>query len=318
MYGMISDVQLACQASYGTSNVVSLTQIPVTKENLELKIGQLLDPAMYGRYAESPRYAGPRTVAGQLDVVPMPAFLGKLLYGVCGSDSVTFAGSLATHRFRPLNTVDWDGNTALPPYSLLVNRDVGSAFLYFDLAMNDLNLDFANGQLLKATLGLIGGKYADASKVAPVFPAEKEWTWDTFSASYGGQGLSVRKGSIKLVNNLETIFLLGNSLYPAYIKRKGPVQVTGQLTLQFNANSLMGDFFTQSQPGRQLLLNFFSSVQGSASLLVDLPQTRLMAWKPYITGPGALEVPVDLVGEYNTTSSYQLQYTVTNTVAAYP
>jgi hypothetical protein len=319
MYGLLSDVQLAGQSSFGTLNVSSLRTVPVTKESLALSIAQQLDPAMYGRFGESPRYSGKRDPAGALDFVPLPTFFGTLLYAACGRDSVTSGAGIQTHKFRPLDVADWDANIALPPFSILVNRDVGSAALYYDMAANELNLDVANGELVKGSIGWIGGKYADNAKVAAVFPAaEKEWTWDTFSASYGGQPLNMRKFSLKLLNDLEAIFWLGNSVYPALIKRKGAVKVSGQFTLQFQTYSHFYDFSVQSQPGRQLLLNFLSTVASPSLLKLDLPQTRLMKYAPAIAGPGVLDVAVDYVGEYNVGSSYQLEWTLTNTQAQYP
>lgn len=317
-YGMLGDVGVAGQASYGTSNVASLRTIPVVKESLVLDINQLLDPALYGRFGESPRYSGGRSVVGALDFVPMPTFLGTMFYAALGVDTVSFVGSVATHRMKPLNTADWDSTAALPPFSVLVNRDVGSSMLYYDLCATELKLDVANGNFVMGTVNWIGGKYADAAKVAPSFPVEKEWTWDTFSASYGGQPWNVRKLSLGIKNNLETIFWLGNSVYPAQIRRKSHAQISGQVTLQFQSNSLMADFFIQSQPNRQLLLNFLSVVASPASLKLDIPAFRWMKWPPQITGPGALEVTADWVGEYNTTSSYAFEATMQNTIAAYP
>src|SRR5579862_106407 len=108
MYGMLGDVQIAGQSSFGTLNVTSLRAIPVTKESMALDIDQILDAAMYGRFAESPRYSGKESVKGALDFIPLPTFLGTLLYAVCGQDSVTSGAGIQTHVLRPLNSADWD------------------------------------------------------------------------------------------------------------------------------------------------------------------------------------------------------------------
>lgn len=318
MYGMLSDVALAGQSSFGTSNVASLRTIPIKTENIELTIEQKLDPALLGRFAESPRYSGKRTVAGNLTFLPQPTFLGTLLYAALGQESSTLAASLYNHVMRPRNTADWDASAALPPFSALVNRDVTSSMLYFDLCATDLSLDFANGEIISGQIGWMGGRFVDNAKVGASFPTEKEWTWDTFSASYGGQPLNVRKGNIKIVNNLEQIFWMGNSVYPAIIKRKSHVQVTGQLTLQFQTFSHFYDYFKDSQTGSKLALNFLSTVASPAILKIEMPQTRIMKYPPAITGPGALEVAMDYVAEFNVASSTQLEVTLTNTMPAYP
>jgi hypothetical protein len=315
---MLGDLGVAGQSSYGTLNVTSLRTVPIVKETLALGIDQLLDPSLYGRFGESPRYSGRRSVSGAIDFVPMPTNMGTMFYAALGVDTVSFVGSVATHKFKPLNTADWDSTAALPPFSILVNRDVGSSMLYYDLCATGLKLDIANGEFVKGTVDWIGGKYADNAKVAASFPVEKEWTWDTFSVSYGGQGMNVRKMTLEVKNNLETIFWLGNSVYPAQVKRKSHVQIMGSLTLQFQSNSHMADFFTQSQPERQVLVNFLSVVASPASLKLDIPSFRWMKWPPQITGPGALEVTADWVGAYNTTSSYAFEASLTNTLALYP
>ena len=317
MYGQLGSFQLAAQASLGTFNVSSLRAIPIVSENVKLSIDQLQEKGLYGRFAEAPRYNGKRSVAGKTDFEPFPSGLGAMLYAACGQVNTVSSGGMQCHKFRPLNTADWDPSAALPPISALIHRDVGSAMLYFDLQANMLTLDCANGELLKGSIDWVGGQYADNANVTASAPNETAWTWNQSSVSYDGAGLgNVRRFGIKLDNKIAAEFLIGNSVYPSMYKRTGAVEVSGDITLLFSSNSLMADFL--NQPGKQLAIHFLSSVSSPAALRIDIPNLRIKDYGPAISGPGLLELPLSWVADFAASSGYQLEFTLVNTTPAYP
>jgi hypothetical protein len=317
MYGQLGTVQIAAQASLGTSTVSSLRALPVVTENLKLSIDTLQEKSLYGRFAESPRYSGKRSVAGKMDFEPFPSGLGALLYAACGQVVTTSGTGIQTHKFRPLNTADWDESAALPPFSALIHRDVASAMLYSDLQANMLTLECVNGELLKGSVDWVGGQYADNAKAASSAPNEPAWSWNQVSVSYGGTALgNLRRFSVKLDNKVAAEYLFGNSVYPALFKRTGAVEVSGDMTLVFASNSLMADFL--NPPEKQLVVNFFSSVSSPAALRIDIPNLRIKDYGPAITGPGMLELPISWVADYAASSGYQLEFTLVNTSPSYP
>jgi hypothetical protein len=316
-YGQLGTLQLAAQSSYGTLNVSSLRALPLVSETLKFSIAQLQETGLYGRFGDGPRSNGLRSSAGRIAFEPMPGFLGTLLYAACGQVTTTSAGGVQTHRFRPRNTSDWDDSAALPPFTALVHRDVASAMAYYDLCADKLTLDAANGMLLKGTVDWVGANYSDAAKVAPAFPAESPWAWNQGSATYGGGALGgVRRFTLTQQNRLQPIYALGTASTPSAIKRSGAVNVTGQMTLLFQSNSMMADFL--AQPERQLLLNFQTTVASPAMLRVDVPNLRITDYGPAISGPGVIELPVSWAADFATGSGYQIEYTLTNTMPAYP
>ena len=316
-YGALGNVQLAVQNSYGTSNVASLYSFPIISENLTHTIDQLAEQGQYQRFGESPRRKGVAKSQGNIVFEPQPRVLGLMLYLVCGSRATTFTASVATHVFNPRNTSDWDDKVAVPAVTALVDRDVSCGQCYYDLCANGLTLEIENGSLLRATVEFIGGNFAHAAKVAPVFPAEQPFAWNTFSASYNAAGVgNWRSARVSIKNQLEPVYLLGDSGTPSLIKRTGFVQVEGEGTLLFASNSLMADFLTQTE--RRLVWNFLSDVASPAQVTIDFPAARITAYAPAINGLGQLELPVSFVGQYSVASGNAVRYAVVNTVAQYP
>jgi len=316
-YGQLGSVQLAAQSSYGALNVASLRALPVVSETLKHSIAQLQEAGLYGRFGDAPRTNGQRSSTGRISFEPLPGFIGTLLYAACGQVSTTSVAGAQVHRFRPRNTSDWDETAALPPFTALVHRDVASGMAYFDLCADKLALEAVNGALLKGSVDWVGGNYADQAMAAPAFPAEIPWAWNQSSLSYGGASLAaVRRFSITQNNRLQAVHVFGASATPAAVKRTGAVEVSGQMTLLFQSNSLMADFL--AQPERRLLLNFTSTVASPAALTIDIPNLRITDYTPAIGGAGLVELPVSWVADFAAGSGYQVEYTLTNTAPAYP
>jgi len=317
-YGMLETVQLSAQNSLGTLNVSSLRAIALISEGLNHTVAQLQEAAFYGQFGESPRYGGMRQSGGPTSFEPKPTWLGAGLYATCGRDTVAFTSSLATHKFRPLNVADWDPvQSALPPYSILVDRQVGSSMTYWDMVVNKLSLSIAAGQLLKADLTWIGGQYADQAKVAAVYPSmlEAPWNWGQASLSYNGVAVGqVTQLQMDVDNNLELKWTLTvNSGNPTHIKRKGPVIVSGTATILFTSNSFMAVFLAQSRA------QFLATFQvGSYLFKIDMPQFRPTGWDVAGKAAGVIEATMPFVAEMDPTSSYQAEFTLANTVAVYP
>lgn len=316
-YGQLGSLQLAAQSSFGTLNVSSLRALPLVSESLKVSITQIQETGLYGRFGDAPRTNGLRTSGGRIAFEPMPGFLGTVLYAACGQVSTTSVTGAQVHRFRPRNVADWDDSAALPPFTALVHRDVASAMAFYDLCADKLTLEAANGALLKGSVDWVGANYSDQAKAAPAFPGEAPWAWNQCSATYGGAALAgVRRFTLTQQNRLQAVHTLGTQPTPGAVKRSGPVGIAGQMTLVFQSNSLMADFL--AQPERQLLVNFAASVGLPAQLRIDIPNLRITDYGPAITGAGLLELPVAWVADFATGSGYQVEYTLTNTMPAYP
>ena len=185
--GALGVLQISQQGSFGTLDVASLTAIPIMTENMNLEIGQLVEDNMYQRFGESPSHEGPHQVTGSVACQPEPSTLGWLLKAACGqADVPTSDTNTQTHKFRPLDSADWDERASLQPFTVLTDRDVTSGMAYQGCLANQLALEASNGELLSATIDWIGASYQDAANVAPSFSDDAPWTWDTASISFAG------------------------------------------------------------------------------------------------------------------------------------
>lgn len=317
-YGMLETFQLSAQSSFGTINVASLRSIALISESIEHKVEQLMEASFYAEFGESPRYGGKRSSAGKISFEPKPTWLGAMLQAACGQSSVSFTASLATWKFRPLNLADWDPlQAALPPYSLLIDRQVGSAMTYWDMCVDKLNLTVAAGQLLKADADWLGGQYSHQAKSTAVYPPKQEapWNWAQGSVSYGGAALGqLLSLNVQLSNNLEQRWTLqANSGNPTHMKRKGPVSVAGAMSILFSSNSLMDQFLQQATA--RLVATW---QVGSFLFQVDMPKFRPTGWNITAKNAGSLEAALSFVAEVDPTSAYQVEYTLSNSTPVYP
>lgn len=314
---MLGSLGVAFQTSFNAINVGSLRFFPITSEDFEEQVESILETGMYKRFSEPPRHKGMTSVRGSFSFEPMPTVLGFMCAALCGSDSVVVgANSLCTHTTRPRDTSDWDDKMPLMGVTFLANRDVNSGMAFWGANVDQLQFEIAQGALLKATAQVVGAFYSDNAEVAEVYPVERPLVFDVASISLGGVAAQfVRQVSVQVRNNILPRWTLNGSLTPTFLRRENHVQVSGRLNLLFESNSLGVDFRTPT--ARRLVIHFLSNVASPAQFTIDVPKARLTTYAAGIGGPGPVELNADFVGEYDTTSSYQIQFTVVNTVAAY-
>lgn len=309
--GLLGSVHISEQTSFGTINQDSYTAIPVITENLNLEIAQLDETNMYTRFGESPTHEGVHVVNGALQCEPEPLSMGYLLKAVCGDNSVSFVASEAFHNFLPLDSGDFDDKASLPPFTVLTDRDVASGMAYFDCLATGMTLEAANSELLSLGIDWVGGQYQDVANVVPSYSDKAPWAWNTCSVQYNGilTG-NLRSLTVELQNNLEPIYTLTTSKSPDKIKRTAAYNITGSLVLDFVSNSLMAEFTAQNE--RQLLVSFMSDVESPAQFQIDVPKCRFSEYQTGISGTGMLQLTANFRGKYDTTSSYAIEFILTN------
>ncbi len=317
-YGQSGHLGVTFQASFGTSFTNSFHYVPLLSESIAESIEQLLERNLYGRLAESPTQEGIHKIAGEIRTEAHPIYLGVWLKAALGQVASTLQTSAYRHEFLPV-AADWDSYAAVPPLTLEVHRDIGSAFLYSDMLASTLKLEVAHGQLLGAAVEVLGGHFARRGATAAVFRAGRPWTWDVVSASFDGAGISdFRKLSISFDNRLSTQYALAGSKAPQRIKRDGPQQVRVEGTFLLENDLLFTQYLAQAE--KRLLVTLTGEAISSgtnATLTLDVPRLRLGEVTPQLSGPGELEVSFSGAGVYDTTSGYALRATLTNTQPAY-
>jgi hypothetical protein len=313
-YGMLGHVMMQFQNSFGTSLVDSLHAIAITDESLNLSIEDIIHPGMFSRFGESPYYKGIQIVEGEITQPANPVTLGWFLKAGLGLISTTSDTNTQTHIFRP-RAADFDCKAAMDPMAFEVHRDVGSSAVYFDCVGNTLNINIANGELMNASLGVIGAQMTRQAAGTPTYPVSAPFRWDQASSSYNGQAIvDLNDIAFSINNNLEARHNLGLQNYPNRIKRTSQrvIEVTGSMV--FAAHSYWQAF--ESKAENFLFLNFVGD-NSPTEIKIEVPKLRFKTYEPVMAGPGLVEASFTGAAIYDQTSSYDFQVTLVNTQEYY-
>jgi len=313
-YGMKGHVMVNFQNSYGTSNVASLTAVPVISEALTLTIDPLVETNMYSRIQESPYHEGQHLVQGDINMEAHPTNMGWFLKSGFGQVTTTSATGIQTHVFETKST-DFDDRAAVDPMTMEVFRDVGSSYLYSDLMVNNLTLNIANGQFLSMTAGMIGGNMSRQAASTPTYEGARPFLWSQSSVSFNGAGIcEVADFTFTMNNNLEAQYVLCNTKTPYRIIRTGMQTVELSGTFRFNAHSYHQSF--ESQEEKSFVIHFLND-QSPHLLTIDIPLFRWKTFEPTMSGPGIIDAPFTAQAIYSTTSQTAARITLVNTQTYY-
>jgi hypothetical protein len=319
-YGQDGHIGISFQESFGTQYVSSMDYFSFISEGITENIESLMSESLQSRYDEPDDYEGMHGIEGDIAFEVHPHMVGKLLKAWCGQSSeFTEVGSCYAHNFVPAEA-DWeDGISALPPMSIEVYRDTGSAYLYFDMLLNQLVFEIAQGTLYKATASFIGAQFSWLAKSVPSYEAGSFFAWDTVSLSIGGSGVNdASQLTITLNNNLAGKAFLDLKKYPSRILRDGfrTVEVAGTLLLDGDAQARIYKARTQ----QRLVMTATDPTTvalGHNALEIDVPKMLYTEFPANIGGSGLVEVGFSAKGKYDSTSSYAVQFTLVNTTPIY-
>jgi hypothetical protein len=293
---------------------------PFINETLSEKIEELMSEQLKTRYEEPDDYEGMHGNEGDVNMEVHPHLAGKLLKAWCGQHSQdAYVGSCYQHLFVP-RTSDWDEEkAALPPMSVEVYRDTGSAYLYYDMMLNTLTLELSQGALYKCMAGFIGARFSWLEKSTPSYIPASEFTWDTCSISLAGSGVDDWSNfTITLANNLAAKNFIDGSKYPGRILRDGARTIEIAGTALLVGDTEVRNYRNRTQQRLVITATDPATVVDAHNQLeIDIPKMRYSEFPANIGGPGLVEVGFSAKGKYDSTSSYAVQFTLVNTTAAY-
>lgn len=318
-YGMKGHLLISAQQSFGTATN-SWDSVPIISESLTTNIEELIEEGMRGRFEESPSHEGLLTVAGDIVFEPHPVMLGHFLRGVTGQASSTAQDSSFLWEFLPAANDFTPGVCAVPPFTLQVFRDVGSAYQLTDAIINALTIEVAGGAIKRATAGVLARISSLMDPGTPSYETGKPWTWDASSISIAGAANSdFENYAITFENNIEGVTLLNaTKLHAKYMRNdhrrfgvSGGVCFINQAEYnQFRA--VAEQRFLVTVTGAETIATSYFNV-----LTMDLPLVRYKTYEAGIGGPGRLTATFEGNAKYDTTSSYGIRATLVNTRATY-
>lgn len=319
-YGQSGHIGFSFQESFGTQFVNSMEYFPLISETLTENIEELMSESTQARYEEPDDYGGMRSIEGDTVHEVHPQLAGHFLKAWAGQGSEhAEVGSCYNHVFVPRLT-DWtEGVAALPPVSIEVYRDTGSAYLYYDMMLNQLSFEMSQGALYKMTASWVGAQFDWLDKSTPSYEQGSFFAWDTCSLSLAGNAVSdASQVSVTLNNNLATKAFLDGKKYPSRILRDGyrTIEVAG--TVLLNGDTEARNYRDRVQQRLRLTATDPTTVMNAHNRFdIDIPQMVYTQFPANIGGAGLIEVGFAGKGKYDATSNYAVQFTLVNTTPAY-
>lgn len=317
-YGTAGHVGISRQTAFKMATN-SWDYVPIISENLSTSIEQLVEENIYARYEEGPTHEGLLTAAGDIVMQPNPVMVGHFLRAVTGTTSSVAAGDAYNHQYLPAQS-DFEASCALPPYTLQIFRDVGSAFQLTDMVCNALAFEISGGAIWRATASVMCRVSSLMNPSVPALPTGDPWTWDQTSVSIAGAAIGTLEDlTLTITNNVEGVTVLDTTKLHGLYKRNGARTFTLDGTMDFSDISEYQNF--RSQTEQRFLVNLRGATEVASgyrdNLLFDLPLVRYTSYEGGISGPGRIQATFNGNAKYDTTSSYAFQATLTNTRGAY-
>ncbi len=300
-----------------TINSEGGTFVPIISESIVLNKEALISEELKGRFEEGGYYEGYNTITGGFSSEVHPVDIGTIFKAWCGASSSTLVSSVYQHVFNPVN-VDFDDMAAVPPLTVEVYREAGSAFLYYDMLCDKITLDYSHGALTKCAVELIGGKFQTSNKVTPTYLEGEYYQWDTTSISLGGNAATtISNLSLSFSNGLSNVGTLDGTRTPNRTKRSGfrTLEISG--VLLFEDMTEFDNF--RNQTSQQMIINTTGETIGNAvnAIKIDIPRMRYVSFSAPMQNKGLVQANFSAKAEYDETSSYLLEITLTNTKDSY-
>jgi len=319
-YGQNGHLGIAFQDSYGTAETGSYHWFPLISESLVETVPEIVESGMRNRMEEGESLDGFHEIAGDIVVPAHPLLIGKFFKAWCDVDSYdkTLGTSEYTHVFMP-SPNDWGDLAAVPPMTVEVYRDAGSAHQYEDCLLNTLTLEIAHGTVIKQTASVIGGGFSKVAKNTASYTTGSEWMWNQASIQIGGSAVDeLSTITITFNNNLEAKGTLDGKKYANRIKR-GDYR-----TIEVAGTAIFKDDTEFDLYRNQTRQEYIVTVEGQAcasgyntALEIVLPSVFYTTFPVNIGGPGLLEVGFTGKAKYNSGSGTIGRFTLVNTLATY-
>lgn len=328
-YGAQAKLGIGRQATVNSwvTDPGSFHGIGFTNEDVGYEADELISQNLNGVFEEGAVYSGVNRINGTIEVELTPRNLGILLASVVNHSPVEVtSGSVKTRTFLP-NTQDFSSTLCKAPFTIYKQfSDANSAELFYDCQFGQLEFQFAQGAFLRGRGTVAGGTRLlngiGSLGVTPVGADVKRlFPWNVASVSYNGAAVgNFSEITITLNENIEPLYTINGTLAPFKFTRTGFREVGINGTFYLTDRTFLNNFVAETQA--RLTIYCVSTRTGAIqsgyfdSLLIDIPQAKITAFKPATQGPGEVSVPITMRGVADPNSGYAIQFTQQSTYAA--
>jgi hypothetical protein len=268
-----------------------------------------------GRLAEADDRAGVMRVAGDIDAPFHPKAGGHLLKNAFGQafSTASISATITRHVWRTPTDSFWDRRYALPPYTVEIFRDVGSAQQYDGCQTNQLEFSLGPNAALRAKSTLIATAWRSvAPNVASFYTDVDILDFDTCSFQVGGiANQDVESFTMTFNNKLEGIATLSGRDTIYKIRRSGSPETRFQMTVGFESIDQLVAFRAQTETSLQLVAN-----SGHAFNLT-LPRVVYSAVPVGMGGGGRQMLQIDGMARFHQGSGTAFEIALDTTIAQY-
>lgn len=296
--GLRSYLGIGFQSAHGVAaDVLSAHWLPFVTESLVEDVPRIDSGELRLALDEGYTHQGLRRTAGDIVMEPTPFTLAVLGYAAMGAIETTSVSGSRLHTITGIAT-EFSQKFALPPFTVFMGRDCGSYTVTKDFSANNLSFTIANGELLKATLSVIGGaldsKGADySSSVSYLDGNEKHMPWNITSVSLGGSAAGdIINGTVSINNNLEAVGTIDGSNYAKRLKRSGRRQFRMDASVVHEDLSYYSRL--RSEASQPLVINMHTSSNNFVTF--GHGAVAYEAAPMNISGPGPVTANVNLRG----------------------
>jgi hypothetical protein len=291
--------------------------------NIGLEKQELISQNLIGRFEQGASYSGVSKVNGTIEFEATPRnLLTALGLVVTHAPAAANSGSIRNWTFLP-NTVDFSSTLIKSPWTMYSQfSDSNSADLFYDAQPSQLDFVISQGQFTHGRIQIVGGVrlstgVGSANIVPDASDAGRLFPWNVVSISYGGSALqTASEVTVSLNENIDGLYTTNGTLTPFKYTRTGFREVTVNGTFYMIDRSMLNNFAGETQA--RLLITLTSTIAAVQSgyyntLTIDVPQLKVTAFKPGVSGPGEVSVQFTGRGVIDPSSSYALQFTLINT-----
>lgn len=308
------------QNSFGTATT-TWNYIPFVSESLVDNIEHLEEESIQDRYEAGESHDGLMTVEGDIVMEMHPVVIGHFLRAVLGAHSYTavMSDKVSENYFEPIQSY-FDTDCALPPYTIQVFRDVGSAYEFTDCLVNELTLELSTGGFNRVTASVLARTSSLMDPTTSSYEASTPFAWNANSFELDGSGnTDLETFTLKIGNALEGVATMDTTKRWSRFVRNGyrTYEISG--TMDFNDHDEYKKYRASS--AQAIVINIEDDANVTSGyhnfLKIDMPRVEYRSFEGTIGGPNRIQANFEAVGKYHTGSLNAMLVTLQNSVGGY-